>query len=204
MTHHKQDEGSKATCRTCGASGPPWQHVPSVFDPDGIGDPGHAMPKAEGYVADATGTDLVGEGSVAATRPVKSAITPPSQANDKELEADVHRIIGEYGAFNHMGVQEGNTVVQGILALIHKDRAAAAQELQAALEHWKNTQVVAALDNIKLPSKIDALDVGVLTGPNDYKGKVADPEHAAYLMAYNQVINTVASTLAAEKEKYTK
>lgn len=34
---------SKATCRTCGASGPPWQHIPSPLDPQGVGNPGHKM-----------------------------------------------------------------------------------------------------------------------------------------------------------------
>lgn len=32
-----------AVCRTCGGS--PGHHVPSVLDPSGIGDPGHAMPQ---------------------------------------------------------------------------------------------------------------------------------------------------------------
>jgi hypothetical protein len=34
----------QATCKTCGASGPPWHHQPSILDRDGIGDPGHRMP----------------------------------------------------------------------------------------------------------------------------------------------------------------
>lgn len=34
---------SKATCRTCGAQGPPWEHKPSALDPDGVGDPGHKV-----------------------------------------------------------------------------------------------------------------------------------------------------------------
>lgn len=34
---------SKATCRTCGAT-LPGKHVPSVLDPNGVGDPGHKYP----------------------------------------------------------------------------------------------------------------------------------------------------------------
>lgn len=34
---------SKATCKTCGAQGPPWHHKPSISDKDGVGDPGHRM-----------------------------------------------------------------------------------------------------------------------------------------------------------------
>lgn len=34
---------NEATCRTCGATGPPWQHKPSFLDPDGVGDPGHRI-----------------------------------------------------------------------------------------------------------------------------------------------------------------
>lgn len=34
----------KAVCKTCGAEGPPWHHVPSTLDPQGIADPGHKMP----------------------------------------------------------------------------------------------------------------------------------------------------------------
>ncbi len=33
----------EAMCRTCGASGPPWNHIPSVLDHTGIGDPGHRI-----------------------------------------------------------------------------------------------------------------------------------------------------------------
>lgn len=38
-----EDNKGKAICKTCGASGPPWNHVPSVFDPMGKGNPGHKM-----------------------------------------------------------------------------------------------------------------------------------------------------------------
>lgn len=33
----------KATCKTCGATGPPWSHKPSILDPEGVGDPGHKV-----------------------------------------------------------------------------------------------------------------------------------------------------------------
>lgn len=50
---------SQATCKTCGASGPPWHHVPSMFDPDGIGDPGHAMPKSDNQEREKLENDLL-------------------------------------------------------------------------------------------------------------------------------------------------
>lgn len=40
---------------------------------------------------------------------------------DKELREKITHVIGEYGAFNHMGVAEGNTVVNGIIALFQTE-----------------------------------------------------------------------------------
>lgn len=33
------------------------------------------------------------------------------------MDEEIIRIVGEYGAFNHMGIKEGNTVVEGIKTL---------------------------------------------------------------------------------------
>jgi hypothetical protein len=49
----------KATCRTCGATGPPWHHQPSPLDPAGIGDPGHAMKDKQDADLDEIIKDLV-------------------------------------------------------------------------------------------------------------------------------------------------
>jgi hypothetical protein len=56
---------------------------------------------------------------------------------DEELVKSVRQVIGEYGAFNHMGLLEGNTVVAGIVALIRQRELEARVSELESLDHNK-------------------------------------------------------------------
>lgn len=65
----------------------------------------------------------------------------------------------------------------------------------AALEHWKNTQVVAALDNIKLPGKFKGLDKAYKSGKIDWTTLQS-------CRSFNDVIDAVATAIQRQKERY--